>query len=358
MWSRSTRCPSFMVLVDLLVAITLTLSSSRGAHAFSLHMSSTTSLSLSSSVPNKGSAARPYEKKKAVVFGAGGYLGGCIYGMLQRAGSLYGTGISGVGGSPRAVVATGTGSVNLNGILSNNFILAQADETFVRTADMTSVEAVQERVRGFDVAILGTRCSLEDRPVTLGTYEKTPNDKTKEFYMERPRMSTSRVLDDPSYSMQIFQNTVEACAAEGIKHLLVVETDLEFDEASDAGDKYLQLLNERGTPFTYVKPMGKLGRVPDFTYANGVQQTLQVSQPTMENSASAVSASTINREDLAALCVQSLMTLEWRSSRILHVAADGSSLSSIEPVNPKSLVPQKEWCVNSEYVRGSLAGIL
>ena len=36
----------------------------------------------------KGCAARPFEKKKVAIFGAGGYLGAVIFGFLQRASSL------------------------------------------------------------------------------------------------------------------------------------------------------------------------------------------------------------------------------------------------------------------------------
>jgi hypothetical protein len=134
----------------------------------------------------RGSAAKPYEKKKVAVFGGGGYLGACIYGFLQRAGSLYGTGIAGIN-APRAITATGAGSQSLNGVLGKNFILAQADESFVKLTDMTSVESIRSRVRGFDVVVLATLYTLESRPVTGGSYEKTPNDKTLELYMDRPR---------------------------------------------------------------------------------------------------------------------------------------------------------------------------
>jgi hypothetical protein len=36
----------------------------------------------------KGCAAKPFEKKKVAIFGAGGYLGAVIFGFLQRASSL------------------------------------------------------------------------------------------------------------------------------------------------------------------------------------------------------------------------------------------------------------------------------
>jgi hypothetical protein len=224
--------------------------------AFSMTMSVSTKSS--ALLPNKGSAAKPFEKKKVAVFGAGGYLGGCVYGFLQRAGSLYGTGIGGIG-APRAIVASASGSTSLNGILSKCFVLAQADETYVRPTDMTSIDSIQSKINGFDAAILATRYSYEIKPVTGGTYGNGPNDKTKEFYMDQ-RRSSSRSIDDPQYSLEIFKNTLEACKRSNkLRHLLVLETDSEFDgDENIVGEKYLQLLEEAQIPYTYIKPLGKV----------------------------------------------------------------------------------------------------
>lgn len=82
---------------------------------------------------------------------------GCIYGFLQRCGSLYGTGIDGIQGKsqsqpniplnlvliclslvnigPRAITATATGSRTLNSILSRNFVLAQVSRNPAKRYD-------------------------------------------------------------------------------------------------------------------------------------------------------------------------------------------------------------------------------
>ncbi|KAG7339236.1 hypothetical protein IV203_002118 [Nitzschia inconspicua] len=314
--------------------------------AFSMSMMSTTTPKV---VP-KGSAAKPYEKQKVAVFGAGGYLGGCIYGFLQRAGSLYGTGISGVGGSPRAVVATSAGSVSLNGILSKNFILAQADESFVKLTNMTIVDAIQSRLNGFDAAILGTRFTLEPRPVTLGSYEKSPNDKTMEFYMERPRIATVKGIDDPNYSLQLFNNILQACKSEGLRHLVVIETDSEFDTDTVAGDKYLALLEEVGVPYTYIRPVGSFENLKEYTYAKGVQSTLKITQPTSLEEFQSGSG-TLYREDFAAVCVQALLSLDWSDNRVLQVEPVGSLGQEIAG----RAIPQREWCMNSDSLQELLA---
>jgi uncharacterized protein YbjT (DUF2867 family) len=293
----------------------------------------------------KGSAAKPFEKKKIAVFGAGGYLGGNAFGFLQRAGSLYGTGIAGIV-SPRAIVATSAGSVALNGILSKNFILAQADESFVKLTDMASVTSIQDRVRGFDAAIMGTRYSLEKRPVTLGSYEKTPNDKTIEFYMDRPRSLTRQSLDDPDYSFDIFKNSLEACSQAGMTHVVVVETDGQFVEQSDPGSKYLDILEACGVPYTYIRPCGEFENFRDFTYAKGIQGDLTVEAADMG------AGSSLFREDVSALCVQSLMSLDWGSSRVISVKSNGS-LDGPGPSRPV----QQEWCVNSQGLESILSSV-
>jgi hypothetical protein len=297
-----------------------------------------------------GSAAKPYQKQKVCVFGPGGYLGGCIFGFLQRCGSLYGTGISGVQGSPRGITATAFGSVYLNSVLSKNFILAQADESFIKLTDMSSVDAIKERVLGFDAAILATRCTVEKRPVTLGSYEKGPNDKTTEFYMDRPRSSTVRVNDDPEFSMELFQSSLEACREGGIKRVVVVETDGEFENPSLAGDKYLNALNSCGISYTYIRPSGRLENFPDYTFAKGVQGNLKVDNMLTSSfdSSSETDSDVIYREDLAALCVQSLLSLDWNSNSILQVRCTGPA--SME----QTALIAKEWCVNSKSLESLL----
>ena len=137
----------------------------------------TTTDALSNAIPStaspKGSAAKPFEKKNIAVLGGGGYLGAVTFGFLQRAASLYGTGI----GSCRCLGATADTAVRLNVVLGKHFCLAQADESVIKLTDLSSVEAIQNRLEGIDALILGSDLFLQKRPVTGGTYERTPNDK-------------------------------------------------------------------------------------------------------------------------------------------------------------------------------------
>jgi hypothetical protein len=289
------------------------------------------------------------------VVGCGGYLGACIFGFLQRAGSLYGTGIAGIN-SPRAITATSAGSQSLNGVLGKNFVLAQADESFVKLTDMTSVESIRSRVKGFDAVILATLYTLEPRPVTGGSYERTPNDKTLEFYMDRPRSLTIQGSYDPEYCGQMFQNTLEACRAEGVKRIVVLETDRSFGITEVPTDRYVETLSTSGTPYLYIQPDGTLENLPDYTYAKGVQGDLCISEDLIHEglvdttNPSSSSGTTLYREDLAAFCAQSIMSLDWTECKVVRITSSGGS--GLAPL-PSALrgankPPNQQWCVNSE----------
>ena len=110
---------------------------------------------------NKGSAMKPFEKKKVAIFGGGGYLGGMIFGFLQRCSSLYGTGISSINSTPKVISACGISAKELNLILGTKFVLAQADESFIKLTNMKDLESIENRVNGMDAVIIGTKYTLE-----------------------------------------------------------------------------------------------------------------------------------------------------------------------------------------------------
>lgn len=310
---------------------------------FCFSLESCSSLSMVTPTP-KGSAAKPLEKKKVAVLGSGGYLGANIYGFLQRASSLYGTGIGG-SGCPRALVATAVGSRDLNNVLLQNFVLAQADESFVKLTDGSSFSSIQDRLAGFDAAIIATRYTLEQRPVTPGSYEKSPNDKTKEFYMDKPKSVTVRGENLPEYSNELFKNSLEACRQECLQHIVVIETDAEFEEESTPGDKYVNILLENKVPFTYIKPAGKLENSKGHTYQKGILGDLIIDSQLEGGS----SPGTIFREDLAALCVQALLSLPWDENNFVRVQCNG-----LAPVTDSTRPVQQEWCVNSSILASLL----
>ena len=303
---------------------------------------------LSSMAKPKGSAAKPYEKKNVAVFGAGGYLGGLIFGYLQRAGSIYGTGMANLK-APRAICATGIASANLNGVLSKHFVLAQADESFVKLTDMTSVDAIKSRLTGFDAVILGTCYALDRRPVTPGTYEKSPNDKALELYLDTPRSSSLIKLDDDDFSSALFSNSLEACKQAGVKHAVVIETEQSLDK-SPATDAYIQQLDACGIPYTYIQPTTKMENIQDYTFKKGVQGDLNIK---IGKSQGGDAPGPIPREDVAALSVQALLSLDWSESRVLSVSCPGA----VQPLSDEPKFFDKEWCLNSDTLAAKLASL-
>lgn len=316
----------------------------------------------------KGTAAKPYDKKKIVVFGAGGYLGSTIYGFLQRAASIYGTGIADISSSPRAICATAVGSGSLNKVLGRSFKLAFAGENFIRLTNMRNVDSIQARIQGYDAAIIGTIYQLETRPVTAGSYEKTPNDKTLEFYLDDSSMATSSVSnDDLEVHLNMFQNTVEACKLAGIQHLVVIETP-----ATTNAKPFAKILDDAGINFTYIRSNGKLENTKLYTFENGIQSDVTIqgfvlpagysskSGYEVENWGNILSRNDatmqenkdciLPREDLAAVVVQSLMSFDWGMSRFLHVSSNGFLGSNDTLGNTRNMKFDKEWCFNSGLI--------
>lgn len=299
---------------------------------------------------NLGSAAKPLDKKKVAIVGGGGYLGSCIFGGLQRAGGLYETGIaSAQASSPRCLTATAVGSKALNGVLALSYVLAQADESLVKLTDFTSVENLASRLGGFDAAIFGTQYTLEPRPVTSGSYETSPNSKTMEIYMDRPRSPTVQGVTDADYSWKVFENTVTACQQQGMQRMVVIETDSQLESTRKTTADYIRHLEASKIPFCYLKPLGDLQNFPEYTYAKGLQMELELRS--LESTQETFSP--IYREDLAALCVQSLLTLDWTSNQVYQVVGTDSSIPKKNPTTKKERLAveqraQRSWCVDSE----------
>ena len=328
---------------------------SSSADAFSLGGIGGGRRSTSLHMLNEGCASRPFEKKKIAVFGAGGYLGATVFGFLQRAGSLYGTGISGQS-SPRAIAATSTSLEALNKVLGSAFKLAYAGEDMVRLVDTSDVDHIIERVQSYDAAVLGTVYQLEKRAVTLNTYEKNPNDKTFDFYLDEKYGARENDVpsDDSDYHVQIFTNEMQALVEVGsVKHLVVVETPRTHDPMV-----FINILEEAGIPYTYIRTKGKLVKDISFSFDKGVKDSLAVSkyQPGFIYPIEAEvyeNERPVYREDLAALVVQSLMSLDWNESRILEVASSPNPLNNNVP--SKKQRSDRDWCFNSALLENSLS---
>jgi hypothetical protein len=182
---------------------------------------------------------------QVAVIGGGGYIGALTFGFLQRAGSLYGTGLS---PNCRCIGATSATALQLNTILGKNFCLAQADESFIKLTNLESVEAIQKRLEGYDAVILGNEMVVDTRPVTAGTFEKGPNDKTLEIFWDLYRGNGMSPEAAPR-AEKIIDNTLQACQLAGIQHVVGVATS---DSGNTNTEKFVQQIKGCGVPYSLI----------------------------------------------------------------------------------------------------------
>ena len=356
---------------------------------------SSTVLSMAASSKARGSAATPLDKKSIAVFGAGGYTGGTIFGYLQRASNLYGTGIGGAA-MPRNICACSEGSSRLNSILSKGFKLAYAGEQHMRLVDMSNVEHVAQRLKGLDAIVIGTVCQLEPgRAVTGNTYEKTPNDKTTEFFLDEKRgfgdeTSAEQVREQLDAHLNLFQTAIDACKLAGsVQHVVVLETPY-----TPSTEPFAKILDDSGLKFTYIYTNTSAGgseggslpqwiQCKDWTFERGVQNvggmalesaTLggnYLSKPGYNAGDWASSLpelargnADIYREDIAALAVQSILSLDWDTSRVIGLSCSGGgaeeegdsgTVARFRPSKPPK--SDREWCMKSQGVADLLSGV-
>lgn len=334
----------------------------------------------------KGSAATPMDKQKVAVFGAGGYLGSTIFGFIQRASSLYGTGLGGSYYTPRCIGATSTALIALQSSLVSQFKLAFVGESSMRLTNMQDVKGITQSLNGMDAAVLGTVYTLESRPITTSSYGKTPNDKTYEFYLDDKSTITADVSsDEMSIHLALFRNSVQACKDAGLKHLIILETPCTTNSLP-----FADILDEIDINFTYIHCNGPLINVKGYTYEDGIQSNLDIQGFALEKDyllntyysqgdwarkiaverKTMVAEEHIPREDVAAVVVQSLLSLDWTRSRCLEISSKGKIVSKssnkskggkkeyVPYVKRKVIRPDRKWCVNSELLAVKLTPIV
>ena len=302
---------------------------------------------------SKGTAASPLQKKKVAVLGSGGYMGAVTFGFLQRAASLYGTGI----GNCRCLGATSDTALRLNRILSKHFCLAVADESYIKLTDLySSVDMVAQRLDGWNALVLGNDLSFSRRPVTANTFEKTPNDKTWELYWGNRYGGTADlpVETEKEIRQTILQTTLAGARQAGVQHIVAVDS-----EDGDASRVLKSLLDSSKIPYTLIKCRNQnMTPTKDYTYRKGVQGALSLSLIQDEECATeeaTLTPSSIAEEDIAALCVQCLQSLDWSQSRSILVSAGGDQVDASQSRTGKR--PDQEWCVNSVVLEERLATI-
>jgi hypothetical protein len=263
-------------------------------------------------------------------------MGANVFGFLQRAGSLYGTGMS---RNCRCIGACKETAAALNRVLGKNFVLAQADDSFVKLTNMESVESIEKSLDGYDAVILGNSLVVESRPVTSGTFETGPNSKTLEVFWDTVRgKEMSENPETVPQANQIIDNTLEACRRAGVKTIVGVAT------AGGNFDSFSAAIQSCGIPHTLIQCQDSLIKFPDYTYRKGVQANLELS------SSPSGDVGQTCREDLAALSVACLQQLDWAQSRTISVVSKGPLVTS----EPPAKRPDQDWCVNSDILAAKL----
>ena len=282
------------------------------------------------------------EKKSVAVLGGGGYIGALAFGYLQRCMALYPTGIS---RSCRVIGASAETSIRLNRVLGGKFTLAVADESFIKLTDLTRSTAIQERLDTVDALIIGDAFSLQQRSVTPNTYEKTPNDKAWEFYLDDFTGDISE--NEMKLGRDIIANALQA-ASNTVQHVFAIKTNAKSDEF------FVKELENCGIPFTCLCVPTLERRPASFTYREGVRNNFRVeSYPDWESTKNAIQIQSVDSraftEDVTALLIQAIQSLDWRETRFLKIDALDSEVS----FQSKSR-PDQQFIVNSQVLEKAL----
>ena len=231
--------------------------------------------------------------------------------------------------------------------------------------------------QNYDALILGTDVGVATRRVTPGTYEQTPNDVTTELYWPAPAHSQKNPPPQEkkqSPGQQIIKNVLQAAAQAGVRHVCLVDDNNDANNHNDK-DSILAFLQTLDLPYTCLQPQASTITItPNYTYRKGVQQVLRVVEAKQNdheidnnnnnnnNNETVLLPPPIYREDLCALAVQCLLTLDWTTSRVLHVRSSGQPVTDAQSLllsNQKPLLrPDQEWCVNSVLLEQALAGVV
>lgn len=270
-------------------------------------------------------------------------MGAMTFGYLQRSCSLYGTGM----GQCRSLGATADTARRLNTVLSKHFCLAVADESVIKLTNLMDTDMIASRLDGWDALIVGTDLGLARMPVTANTYERSPNDKTYEVYWgpHATLIESNDAEQQEALKREILQNVLSATKKAGVQHVVVVD---------DGNLNLLEALKQSGLAYTLIQPRGELVRIPDYTFKKGVQGKLLVTVPGSDDGLTGDAAGQISKEDLAAVSVQALQSLDWSKSRCLQVIGKGP-VEDDGALNLKR--PDQEWCVDSYRLAAALAGI-
>ena len=194
--------------------------------------------------------------------------------------------------------------------------------------------------------VFGTDISVAVRPTTPGTFE-TSTGLTCEVYWPAPVGLDAVPQNWQDLRWQLFQNLLQAAQqVDTLQHLIFV------DDAKDT--EIQQAVHATGIPYTCLGPTAvQIQQAPTAYRAAdmGVLGQGLMAEPLREQQQVA-SSPTIFREDLSALTVQALLTVDWKESRCLAVTDVGSDQG--RPWQEQSRDGNNEWCPNGHLLQQAL----
>ena len=279
-------------------------------------------------------------QKNVAVVGTAGYAGAVTFGFIQRAAYQYDTRIE----RASCLGSTIETAQNLNRILAKSFLQAHADVNHILLADLFSIEDIAGRLQDIDALVMGTDLGVAVRPVTPHTFP-TAQSQTCELYWPAPKGLTAVPENWTDLRALMLRNLLEAARVARIQHIVLV------DDAKDRN--VLQQLHATGIPYTCLGPTAhQLMEHPSYSCRMGVLDKLQARQ-LREREVSPTSPY-LHREDLSALAVQCLLSLDWTQSRCLAV----TSLGKLQDLGDDEWLRQKqenkEWCHNDHVLKEAL----
>ena len=170
---------------------------------------------------------------------------------------------------------------------------------------------------------------------------------------------------------EILQNFIEgAKLAKSIQHAFVVG----HNENQKDHIHYMELLREAKIPYTFIITSRDTytTATPNYTFQKGIQNDITITPTTLQQQQldsvdndsnnilpSSILLQPICLEDLAAVCVQAIQSVDYTKNQILNVSSNGPlDLKSDGTTTTTKLRMDQQWCVNSNTIRMKLEQIL
>ena len=321
-----------------------------------------------------GSAKVWSDRETVLISGAGGRLGGCIFGMLQRCApnNIF----SGLG-EPRGMVGAPKCAVSLNGVLNSCFVGAFAHESMMRMsewgddtdASLLGAFAKTYAAPGPSVLVAATRYTR--MPIASTSINECDYDFCLDPTPVEPKQKDAfGALDGPVEHTARLERLLSVAGHPdtAIRHVSCVESPgTTLDERAAALAALSGLAEKKGCGVTYLIPEGVATDLT-WTFLKGFPATqggLRVSIAKGLSAAAAAKGSSESQSsepasvaysDVAAAVVECLQTLPWDESRVVSLGSAGLEGGQWPP--PCDDDSAKVWLVGASRVEAAVQDAL